>query len=121
MALSNTDILPVYLSCWCLLYHHSRSVVGHACRELQSFLFVFDDANRIVWEKPEYGHATYFFELEHPLPIPDQVGAKCMLGCLLQHTLRINPCSLQSMLQCMRVSELSSHFLSANDLSPGFA
>lgn len=43
------------------------------CRELQSFVFVFEDANRIVVEKPCYGHATYFFDLEEPLPVSAQV------------------------------------------------
>ncbi|KAL5745198.1 hypothetical protein ACOSP7_026344 [Xanthoceras sorbifolium] len=33
------------------------------CRDLQSFIFVFKRHNRIVLERPEYGYATYFFEL----------------------------------------------------------
>ncbi|EPS61989.1 hypothetical protein M569_12805, partial [Genlisea aurea] len=33
------------------------------CRDLLSFIFVFERHNRIVLERPEYGHATYFFEL----------------------------------------------------------
>ncbi|XP_049372233.1 uncharacterized protein LOC125837133 [Solanum verrucosum] len=33
------------------------------CRDLQSFIFVFERHNRIVLERPEYGYATYFFEL----------------------------------------------------------
>ena len=37
-------------------------------------MFVFEAANRIVVEKPEYSHATYFFELEQPLPVHAQVG-----------------------------------------------
>ena len=36
-------------------------------------MFVFEAANRIVVEKPEYSHATYFFELEQPLPVHAQV------------------------------------------------
>ena len=36
-------------------------------------MFVFEAANRIVVEKPCYGHATYFFDLEEPLPVTDQV------------------------------------------------
>ncbi|DBA75526.1 hypothetical protein WJX79_007572 [Trebouxia sp. C0005] len=43
------------------------------CRELSSFVFVFEGANRIVVEKPCYGHATYFFDLEEPLPVSAQV------------------------------------------------
>lgn len=45
-----------------------------AClRELQAFLFVFEAANRIVVEKPEYANASYFFDLEEPLPVAAQV------------------------------------------------
>ncbi|XP_078429499.1 uncharacterized protein LOC144701652 isoform X2 [Wolffia australiana] len=33
------------------------------CRDIQSFIFVFEMHNRIVLERPEYGYATYFFEL----------------------------------------------------------
>lgn len=36
-------------------------------------MFVFEGANRIVVEKPCYGHATYFFDLEEPLPVSAQV------------------------------------------------
>lgn len=43
------------------------------CRELQAFVFVFRTANRIVVEKPEYGNACYFFDLEQPLPVDAQV------------------------------------------------
>ncbi|KAL3145746.1 hypothetical protein ABBQ38_015126 [Trebouxia sp. C0009 RCD-2024] len=43
------------------------------CRELSSFVFVFANANRVVVEKPCYGHATYFFDLEEPLPVSSQV------------------------------------------------
>jgi hypothetical protein len=43
------------------------------CRELQSFIFVFEAANRIVLERPEYGMATYFFEMEQPLSANEQV------------------------------------------------
>lgn len=35
-------------------------------------MFVFETANRIVVEKPQRWHATYFFEIEEPLPIPCQ-------------------------------------------------
>ena len=34
---------------------------------------MFEGANRIVVEKPCYGHATYFFDLEEPLPVSAQV------------------------------------------------
>ncbi|GAV76694.1 hypothetical protein CFOL_v3_20167 [Cephalotus follicularis] len=43
------------------------------CRDLQSFIFVFERHNRIVLERPEYGYATYFFELVDTLPIKWQV------------------------------------------------
>ena len=44
------------------------------CRELSSFVFVLESANRIAVEKPCYGHATYFFDLEEPLSVSEQVG-----------------------------------------------
>lgn len=43
------------------------------CRDLQSFIFVFERHNRIVLERPEYGYATYFFELVGSLPIRWQI------------------------------------------------
>ncbi|KAF8398965.1 hypothetical protein HHK36_014830 [Tetracentron sinense] len=43
------------------------------CRELQSFIFVFERHNRIVLERPEYGYATYFFELVDSLPVDWQI------------------------------------------------
>ncbi|KAI3462168.1 hypothetical protein Pfo_018831 [Paulownia fortunei] len=43
------------------------------CRDLQSFIFVFEKHNRIVLERPEYGYATYFFELADSLPIDWQI------------------------------------------------
>nr|DAD32157.1 TPA_asm: hypothetical protein HUJ06_011008 [Nelumbo nucifera] len=43
------------------------------CRDLQSFIFVFERHNRIVLERPEYGYATYFFELVKSLPIDWQI------------------------------------------------
>ncbi|XP_057807190.1 uncharacterized protein LOC131021881 [Salvia miltiorrhiza] len=43
------------------------------CRDLQSFIFVFERHNRIVLERPEYGYATYFFELADSLPIAWQI------------------------------------------------
>lgn len=42
-------------------------------REVAAFVFVFEDANRIVVETPEYGHATYIFEMEAPMPAALQV------------------------------------------------
>jgi hypothetical protein len=46
-----------------------------ARRELQAFVFVFEACNRIVVEVPEYKFATYFFDLEEPLPVAAQ--ARC--------------------------------------------
>ncbi|KAG0555503.1 hypothetical protein KC19_12G173800 [Ceratodon purpureus] len=43
------------------------------CRRLRAFLFVFEKHNRIVLERPEYGYATYFFELVQKLPVRWQV------------------------------------------------
>nr|PNR29646.1 hypothetical protein PHYPA_028340 [Physcomitrium patens] len=42
-------------------------------RRLRAFLFVFEKHNRIVLERPEYGYATYFFELVQGLPVKWQV------------------------------------------------
>ncbi|XP_052190243.1 uncharacterized protein LOC127799966 isoform X2 [Diospyros lotus] len=43
------------------------------CRDLRSFIFVFERHNRIVLERPEYGYATYFFELVDSPPIDWQI------------------------------------------------
>ncbi|XP_038874728.1 uncharacterized protein LOC120067269 [Benincasa hispida] len=43
------------------------------CRDLQSFVFVFERHKRIVMERPEYGFATYFFELVDSLPVNWQI------------------------------------------------
>lgn len=43
------------------------------CRDLQSFIFVFEKHNRIVLERPEYGYATYFFEVVDTLPVHWQI------------------------------------------------
>ncbi|KAG7555499.1 hypothetical protein ISN44_As11g016330 [Arabidopsis suecica] len=43
------------------------------CRDLQSFIFVFERHNRIVMERPEYGYATYFFELSNTASIRWQI------------------------------------------------
>ncbi|CAL1405832.1 unnamed protein product [Linum trigynum] len=55
------------------------------CRDLQSFIFVFERHNRIVLERPEYGYATYFFELVDSRPIQWQikrlVTAMKLTGC----------------------------------------
>ena len=42
-------------------------------RPLRSFLFVFEPCNCLVLETPRYGHATWFFEMEEPMPVEDQV------------------------------------------------
>nr|ABF94699.1 No apical meristem protein, expressed [Oryza sativa Japonica Group] len=55
------------------------------CRDLQSFIFIFKSHNRIVLERPEYGYATYFFEIVKSLPIQWQiqrmVTAMKLSGC----------------------------------------
>lgn len=43
------------------------------CRRLRAFLFVFEKHNRVVLERPEYGYATYSFELVQGLPVEWQV------------------------------------------------
>jgi hypothetical protein len=43
------------------------------CRDLQSFIFVFRSHNRLVLERPEYGYATYFFEIAQSAPIEWQI------------------------------------------------
>ncbi|PKA53556.1 NAC domain-containing protein 8 [Apostasia shenzhenica] len=43
------------------------------CRDLHSFIFIFRPHNRIVLERPEYGYATYFFELVGSLAIDWQI------------------------------------------------
>lgn len=73
---------PTYcLACLLSLIEQTRSlqlrkwpVEWGWCRQLQSFIFVFERHNRIVLERPEYGYATYFFELVQALPIKWQVG-----------------------------------------------
>lgn len=73
---------PTYcLACLLSLIEQTRSlqlrkwpVEWGWCRQLQSFIFVFERHNRIVLERPEYGYATYFFELVQSLPIKWQVG-----------------------------------------------
>jgi len=50
------------------------------CRELQSFIFVFEAANRIVLERPQYGMATYFFEMEQPLSATEQMNR--IIACM---------------------------------------
>ncbi|KAF3332441.1 NAC domain-containing protein 8 [Carex littledalei] len=52
---------------------HKSPVEWGWCRDLQSFIFVFQQHNRIVLERPEYGFATYFFELIPSMPIDWQI------------------------------------------------
>ncbi|GJY87660.1 hypothetical protein Tco_0502288 [Tanacetum coccineum] len=56
------------------------------CRDLQSFIFVFEKHNRIVLERPEYGYATYFFELVDALPVKWQIKR-------LVTTMKLTSCS----------------------------
>uniref|UniRef100_A0A1D1YUD0 Sensory neuron membrane protein 2 n=2 Tax=Anthurium amnicola TaxID=1678845 RepID=A0A1D1YUD0_9ARAE len=55
------------------LRFRNRPVEWGWCRDLQSFIFVFKMHNRIVLERPEYGYATYFFELVESFPIDWQI------------------------------------------------
>ncbi|KAJ4750837.1 NAC domain containing protein 85 [Rhynchospora pubera] len=52
---------------------HKSPVEWGWCRDLQSFIFIFHRHNRIVLERPEYGFATYFFELIPSMPIDWQM------------------------------------------------
>ncbi|KAF5186734.1 Nac domain-containing protein [Thalictrum thalictroides] len=78
---SKVIIKPSYcLACLLSLIEQTRylqfrewSVEWGWCRDLQSFIFVFEKHNRIVLERPEYGYATYFFELVDSLPIDWQI------------------------------------------------
>eukprot|EP00249_Psilotum_nudum_P021298 c28057_g1_i1 orf=534-2480(-) len=73
---------PSYcLACLASLIEQTKSLRQHNwpvewgwCRQLLAFIFVFDKHNRIVLERPEYGYATYFFELVDTLPLKWQVG-----------------------------------------------
>ncbi|KAL7094374.1 hypothetical protein ACP275_11G099800 [Erythranthe tilingii] len=62
------------------------------CRDLQSFIFVFERHNRIVLERPEYGYATYFFELADSLPIDWQIKR-------LVTAMKLTSCSRVSLLE----------------------
>ncbi|XP_038702147.1 uncharacterized protein LOC119998788 isoform X2 [Tripterygium wilfordii] len=59
------------------------------CRELQSFIFVFERHNRIVLERPEYGFATYFFELVDSLSVDWQIK-RLVIAMKLTNCGRIN-------------------------------
>ncbi len=50
------------------------------CSEVRAFIFVFEEQHRIVLETPEYGNATYFFELEAPMPVAAQVRFETQAG-----------------------------------------
>ncbi|KAA0062282.1 uncharacterized protein E5676_scaffold313G003660 [Cucumis melo var. makuwa] len=62
------------------------------CRDLQSFIFVFERHKRIVMERPEYGYATYFFELVDSLPINWQIKR-------LVISMKLTSCSRISLLE----------------------
>ncbi|VFQ99684.1 unnamed protein product [Cuscuta campestris] len=62
------------------------------CRDLQSFIFVFERHNRIVLERPEYGYATYFFELVESIPINWQIKR-------LITAMKLTSCSRVSLLE----------------------
>ncbi|XP_074371841.1 uncharacterized protein LOC141712702 isoform X2 [Apium graveolens] len=62
------------------------------CRDLQSFIFVFERHNRIVLERPEYGYATYFFELVNSLPIDWQIKR-------LVTTMKLTSCSRTALIE----------------------
>ncbi|KAH8970470.1 hypothetical protein BDL97_02G089700 [Sphagnum fallax] len=76
----NTSMPRYCLACLVTLIEQTKSLRRRKwpvewgwCRRLRSFLFVFEKHNRIVLERPEYGFATYFFELVQSLPVRWQV------------------------------------------------
>ncbi|RZC92068.1 hypothetical protein C5167_027956 [Papaver somniferum] len=77
------------------------------CGDLQSFIFVFERHNRIVLERPEYGYATYFFELVNSLPVGWQIKR-------LVTTMKLNRCSRATIIE-------NRAFLVGEDLSEGEA
>ncbi|XP_008227571.1 PREDICTED: uncharacterized protein LOC103327070 isoform X1 [Prunus mume] len=77
------------------------------CRDLQSFIFVFARHNRIVLERPEYGYATYFFELVDSLPIDWQIKR-------LVTAMKLTSCSRISLIE-------NKALLVGEDLSEGEA
>ncbi|XP_019432744.1 PREDICTED: uncharacterized protein LOC109339707 isoform X1 [Lupinus angustifolius] len=77
------------------------------CRDLQSFIFVFERHNRIVLERPEYGYATYFFELVDSLPTVWQIKR-------LVTTMKLTTCSRISLIE-------NKELLVGEDLSEGEA
>ncbi|KAK1361819.1 High-affinity branched-chain amino acid transport system permease protein like [Heracleum sosnowskyi] len=62
------------------------------CRDLQSFIFVFERHNRIVLERPEYGYATYFFELVDSLTVDWQIKR-------LVTTMKLTSCSRTALIE----------------------
>ncbi|MCL7048664.1 hypothetical protein MKW94_001108, partial [Papaver nudicaule] len=62
------------------------------CRDLQSFIFVFERHNKIVLERPEYGYATYFFELVDSLPVEWQIKR-------LVTTMKLTHCSRATIIE----------------------
>ncbi|RDX85251.1 hypothetical protein CR513_33589, partial [Mucuna pruriens] len=77
------------------------------CRDLQSFIFVFQRHNRIVLERPEYGYATYFFELLDSLPVEWQIKR-------LVIAMKLTTCSRISIIE-------NKELLVGEDLSEGEA
>ncbi|KAK7300682.1 hypothetical protein RJT34_11530 [Clitoria ternatea] len=77
------------------------------CRDLQSFIFVFERHNRIVLERPEYGYATYFFELVDSLPVEWQIKRLVIV-------MKLTTCSRISLIE-------NKELLVGEDLSEGEA
>ncbi|KAK7276232.1 hypothetical protein RIF29_17369 [Crotalaria pallida] len=77
------------------------------CRDLQSFIFIFERHNRIVLERPEYGYATYFFEIVESLPIAWQIKR-------LVTTMKLTTCSRISIIE-------NKELLAGEDLTEGEA
>ncbi|KAI3946462.1 hypothetical protein MKX01_017678 [Papaver californicum] len=91
----------------CLISLVEQTVEWGWCRDLQSFIFVFERHNRIVLERPEYGYATYFFEIVHSLPVEWQIKR-------LVTTMKLTHCSRATIIE-------NKSLLVGKDLSEGEA
>ncbi|KAJ6867433.1 hypothetical protein NC652_038599 [Populus alba x Populus x berolinensis] len=81
------------------------------CRDLQSFVFVFKKHNRIVLERPEYGYATYFFELVDSISIDWQIK-RLVTAMKLTNCGRVSVVENRPLLPADWLRELAGEFLS---------
>ncbi|KAF3501388.1 hypothetical protein F2Q69_00044732 [Brassica cretica] len=74
------------------------------CRDLQSFIFVFERHNRIVMERPEYGYATYFFELSNTASVGWQIKRLVL-------AMKLASCGRYQLIENKPLLVNSSHFV----------